>query len=158
MLWGKEKTVHPAKSSIRRFFKAHLICCKGFWLGLYLVVGGWGLGEEIRLVICKNSDWWSVISGVSKGPLQYLDRVFCLSHLSTILPWAVSLKNQAFFCWRCKVIYITKNNILVQNLSVTSSIDSWEADHHVIMILFCSTTCIGLLQCRQKHLPAYHNS
>lgn len=39
MTRGKEKTVHPVKSSIRRFFKGHLICCKGFLLGLYLVVG-----------------------------------------------------------------------------------------------------------------------
>lgn len=85
MLRGKEKTVHPVKSSIRSFFKGHLICCKGFWLGLYLVErGGRGLGvEEIRLVICKNSDWWSVFSGVSKGSLKDTDRVF-LPHLSTI--------------------------------------------------------------------------
>ena len=30
---------------------------QGVLVGLISGGGGWGLGEEIRLVICKNSDW-----------------------------------------------------------------------------------------------------
>ena len=69
---------------------------RGVLVGL-ISGGGGGGGEDIRLVIYKNSDWSSVISGVLKGPLQYLDRRFFLSHLSTICHELSHLSTKHYF-------------------------------------------------------------
>lgn len=82
---GKKKQYIQQSHLLEGSLRCISYAARGFG---WAYISWWGVGgggEEIRLVICKNSDWWSVISGVSKGPLQYLDRVFCLSHLSTII-------------------------------------------------------------------------